>query len=67
MTREDLLRRHRELHRAMDELLACYVAQHRAGTPTLKLTLGEFLQWSHSMTQEPTCAITHVAPIEEKS
>ncbi len=47
------LERHKELHQALDELLACYfVTTKRLISST---TLMDFLKWSHSMTEDATC------------
>jgi len=52
--RKDMRKRHLKLHASLDELLACFYIQTelRAGTTTVL----EFLQWSHKMTENPTCA-----------
>ncbi len=45
--------RHEELHVSLDELLACYLMQTKrliSDTPLM-----DFLKWSHSMTEKPTC------------
>lgn len=50
---QDRTERHKELHQALDELLACYfVTTKRLISGT---TLMDFLKWSHSMTEEATC------------
>ncbi len=49
----DLKKRHEELHQGLDELLACYLIQTKrliSDTPLM-----DFLKWSHSMTEKPTC------------
>jgi hypothetical protein len=56
MTKPELQHRHDVLHHALDELLACFVAQRPFGTPTLTVPLGEFLEWSYQQTQEPQCS-----------
>lgn len=52
--KKDMKKRHLKLHASLDELLACFYQQTQrlAGTTTLM----EFLQWSHKMTENPTCA-----------
>ncbi len=52
--KKDMKKRHLKLHRALDELLGCFYIETelRAGTTTLL----EFMQWSHKMTENPTCA-----------
>ena len=52
--KKDMKKRHLKLHRAFDELLACFYQQtnRMAGTTTVI----EFLQWSHKMCENPTCA-----------
>jgi hypothetical protein len=49
----DLKKRHEELHQYLDELLACYLIQSKrtiSDTPLM-----DFLKWSHTMTESPTC------------
>lgn len=50
---QDRTERHKELHQALDELLACYfVTTKRLISGT---TLMDFLKWSHLMTEEAAC------------
>jgi len=46
--------RHKILHKTFDELLACFINETKK-TPA-EATLEEFIQWSHAMTLNPTCA-----------
>ncbi len=57
MTAED---RHKALHQAFDELLACFIIEHPDRRKILDTTkLAEFIVWSHQMTQHPTCEQQH--------
>jgi hypothetical protein len=47
--------RHVELHRALDELFACYITQHPDQVYFLQMPFEQFLTWSHQMTIKPTC------------
>jgi hypothetical protein len=53
MTPHETKGRHVELHRNLDELIACYISE------TEKLlsntTVMELMEWSHEMTKTPTC------------
>jgi hypothetical protein len=51
--------RHQALHRAFDELLACFLAQHgrhRGGITLLQTPLADFIVWSYQQTLRPQCA-----------
>ncbi len=50
MTPAEHLKKHKELHRALDELLTDFI-QHTEKLPS-KTTLMEFLQWSGNQIQE---------------
>jgi hypothetical protein len=56
MTPHATKERHVELHRAFDELFACFITEHpkRSGRYS-DATLKEFMEWSHQMTIKPTC------------
>lgn len=54
--KKDMLKRHVKLHRNLDELIACFFTETELLASTT--TLMEFLQWSHKMTENPTCAET---------
>ncbi len=45
--------RHIKLHRHLDELVACFIVE--TGHTPSTVTLGEFMKWSHKMTEKPTC------------
>ena len=45
--------RHIKLHRHLDELIACFIAE--TGPMPSTVTLMEFMEWSHKMTLNPTC------------
>ena len=47
--------RHVELHRDLDELVACYFTQNTQKLAS-ETTLMEFMTWSHKMTINPSCA-----------
>ena len=51
MTKEEHIKRHVELHKSFDELLADFISHTKFG---LKTTLMEFIDWSYSQTIEPT-------------
>ena len=53
MTRSQHLKRHRELHGALDELLADFLTHHRCRLIS-SVSLMEFLKWSASQLVEPT-------------
>ena len=52
MTSEEHKKRHEELHKSFDELLADFIEQ--TGKVPSKTTLMEFLEWSYEQTQHPT-------------
>ena len=45
------IKRHKELHQALDELLADFI-NHTEKLPS-RTTLVEFMEWSHSQTINP--------------
>ena len=47
--------RHKVLHRALDELFACYITEHPDQSQFFKMEFGDFLEWSANMTLEATC------------
>lgn len=57
MNREELIERHKKLHRSFDELLACYIESKKG--PVLQDSLMQFMEWSHKMTENPTCVERH--------
>ncbi len=59
MTKAELQARHCELHRAFDELLACYISQQPLTVPMRsmrKISIHEFMAWSHEQALDPACA-----------
>lgn len=50
-TREDHIQRHKELHNALDELLADWIT-HTEGRPS-ETTVLDFIKWSHQQTIDP--------------
>lgn len=53
----DVKERHEQLHSSLDELIACFITETE-NLPS-KTTLMEFMQWSHKMTENPTCKEKH--------
>lgn len=51
--------RHQELHKAFDELFACFITQHPMRIGFLDTPLKDFIEWSHQMTINPTCEEKH--------
>ncbi len=60
MNREEVIERHKKLHQSLDELIACFITETN-GLPS-KTGLMEFLEWSHKMTENPTCVDKHNPP-----
>lgn len=54
MTPHETKGRHVELHKNLDELLACFVGE--TGKLFSETTVMELMKWSHEMTKKPTCA-----------
>jgi hypothetical protein len=58
MTPEEHQQQHIRLHRALDELLACYLAENRGHAPELRTSIHDeifaLLQWSHAKTLQPS-------------
>jgi len=55
---KDRVQRHRDLHRALDELVACYLETTRKDLkrkPLGSLSMHEFSEWSQGMTIDPAC------------
>jgi hypothetical protein len=52
MDREEHIKRHKELHASLDELMANMI-MHTNKMPS-KTTVMELMQWSHQQTIEPT-------------
>ena len=53
MTPDEHRARHVELHRALDELFADFVA-HQPGSRFLERPILELIKWSHTQTIEPS-------------
>lgn len=51
ISREDHIKRHGELHRALDELMADYIT-HTKGLP-VETTVMQLMEWSHKQMTEP--------------
>ena len=60
MTAEEHRQRHIELHKALDELVACFCAQTKF-YPS-KTVVYDLLHWSYRQTIAPTEGIEHKAP-----
>lgn len=54
MTPEEHQAEHIRLHRALDELLACYLSQKRKPLTSINDPIIELLRWSHQMTLAPS-------------
>jgi hypothetical protein len=58
MTPEEHQQQHIRLHRALDELLACYLSENRGHGPELRTSIHDeifaLLQWSHAKTLQPS-------------
>ena len=63
-TPEAIIERHKVLHRSLDELFACYITQHPDGSQFLETPIGDMMEWSFEMTQNPTCVDKHIDPNE---
>lgn len=57
-TRHMRIVRHRALHNALDELLACFLGSNPAKRPS-NTTVMEFLEWSHAKTLPSAPGCTH--------
>jgi hypothetical protein len=57
--------RHEELHKSLDELLACFIMAN-PGKRLSETTLKEFIQWSFDVTKDPSKCSQHLSP-EKKS
>jgi len=53
MEKEDHIKRHQELHRSLDELLADFLMHNTDKLPSTT-TVFELLNWSHKQTTGPT-------------
>lgn len=56
----DVQQKHKELHKAFDELFSCYISEHPDMTQFLTSPLGDFMEWSYQMTLNPTCKDKHI-------
>lgn len=54
MTPEEHKQRHKELHRAVDELFADYIEHHPNQIGFINMPLQQLLEWSFEQTQNPT-------------
>lgn len=53
MTLEEIQERHKQLHRAFDELLACWIES--SDEASIWATIQEFMDWSSKQLRQPTC------------
>uniref|UniRef100_A0A6H2A3X6 Uncharacterized protein n=1 Tax=viral metagenome TaxID=1070528 RepID=A0A6H2A3X6_9ZZZZ len=51
MNKKEHIKRHKELHRALDELFADFITHRQGGTEN---TIIELIEWSHKQTENPT-------------
>ena len=51
MTKEDHIKRHLELHKALDELLADFIDHTKE--PPLGRPIKDLMEWSHKQTTDP--------------
>ena len=54
-TKEELAQIHKDLHRALDQLVACYIenTERRLGESTIM----DLIEWSHGQTVNPSCYV----------
>ena len=62
MTPEEVTERHKELHRSLDELFACFITEHPERSQFLETPIGDMMEWSFEMTKDPTCIGKHRDP-----
>jgi len=53
MNKLEHLQRHKELHAALDELFADYIAHHVTGSGFLQMPLIELINWSSRQAKNP--------------
>jgi len=51
MTKKEHIKRHKELHKALDELFADFITYTKGRTES---TILELIKWSHKQTENPT-------------
>lgn len=54
LTSDEHKARHKQLHKAFDELLADWMHHHPDRTSFLNAPVSELMRWSFEQTQEPT-------------
>ena len=56
-TKEELIAIHKELHTALDKLIACYIDSQKypASKRLSNTSVMELLQWSAAQLEEPSC------------
>lgn len=56
MKKEEAIKRHKELHACLDQLVACYImSQGLKGKGLIDTNVMEFIKWSHEQTINPSC------------
>uniref|UniRef100_A0A6M3XMQ6 Uncharacterized protein n=1 Tax=viral metagenome TaxID=1070528 RepID=A0A6M3XMQ6_9ZZZZ len=51
MNKKEHIKRHKELHRALDELFADFITHRQGGAENTTI---ELIEWSHKQTENPT-------------
>lgn len=62
LTRDEIIERHKVLHHALDELFACFITEHPERSQFLETPIGDMMEWSFTMTTDPTCIDKHRDP-----
>lgn len=52
-TIEEVIQTHKELHRSLDSLIACYIQS--TGLGLQETNLMDFIKWSFEQTKNPAC------------
>ncbi len=53
LSKEELIARHKELHKGLDQLVACYITESKKNLTGTNLM--EFMEWSFQQTINPSC------------
>jgi hypothetical protein len=64
LTRDEIIERHKVLHRSLDELFACFITEHPERSQFLETPIGDMMEWAFEMTVNPTCVDKHRDPNE---
>ena len=65
LTRDEIIERHKTLHRSLDELFACFITEHPERSQFLETPIADMMEWSFEMTVNPTCVNKHRDPNQE--